>query len=162
SVLLGEARLVTLTGPGGTGKTRLSIEVARQVQDTFTDGAWFVPLEAISDPELVPPAIARVLGIKEEATRPQIDTLTEPLAQRRALIVLDNFEQVVTAAPYINRLLRDAPAPRILCSSREALRIAGEQEFPVPPLDVEPAVLLFVQRALLQRPDFAPSDADLV
>ena len=161
SLLLDDARLVTLTGPGGTGKTRLSIEVARHVQDSFTDGAWFVPLEEISDPDLVPPAIARIMGVKEEATRPQIETLVEALAQRRALIVLDNFEQVVGAARHVNRLLRDAPAPRILCSSREALRISGEQEFPVPPLDDEPAVRLFVQRALQLRPDFAPTDDDL-
>ncbi len=161
SALLDGARLVTLTGPGGTGKTRLSIEVARHIQDAFTDGAWFVPLEEITDPDLVPPAIARVMGIKEEATRPQIETLSEALAQRHALIVLDNFEQVVGAARHVNRLLRDAPAPRILCSSREALRISGEQEFPVPPLDDEPAVRLFVQRALQLRPDFAPTDDDL-
>jgi len=161
SALLGGARLVTLTGPGGTGKTRLSIEVARNVQETFTDGAWFVPLEEITDPDLVPPAIARVMGVKEDPLRPQIETLTEALAQRRALIVLDNFEQVVGAARHINRLLRDAPSPRVLCSSREALRIAGEQESPVPPLDDEPAVRLFVQRALQVRPDFAPSKDDL-
>jgi len=162
SELLVGARLVTLTGPGGTGKTRLSIEVARHVLDEFTDGAWFVPLEEITDADLVPPAIARVMGVKEEATRPQIETLTDALAQRRALIVLDNFEQVVGAARHVSRLLRDAPGPRILCSSREALRISGEQEFPVPPLDDGPAVQLFVQRALLQRPDFAPSAADLL
>ena len=161
SALLGDARLVTLTGPGGTGKTRLSIEVARNLQEAFTDGAWFVPLEEITDPDLVPPAIARVMGVKEDAGRPQIETLAEALAQRQALIVLDNFEQVVGAARHVNRLLRDAPAPRVLCSSREALRIAGEQEFPVPPLADEPAVRLFVQRALQVRPDFAPSDADL-
>jgi len=161
TALLGDARLVTLTGPGGTGKTRLSIEVARNVQESFTDGAWFVPLEEITDPDLVPPAIARVMGVKEEATRPQIETLTDALAQRQALIVLDNFEQVVGAAGHINRLLRDAPAPRILCSSREALRISGEHEFPVPPLDDEPAVRLFVQRARQLRQDFAPSDDDL-
>ena len=161
SRLLGDARLVTLTGPGGTGKTRLSIEVARSIEAEFTDGAWFVPLEEITDPDLVPPAIARVMGVKEEATRPQIETLTEALAQRRALIVLDNFEQVVGAARHVNRLLRDAPAPRILCSSREALRISGEQEFPVPPLEGQPAVQLFVQRAAQLRPDFAPTDADL-
>jgi len=161
SALLGDARLVTLTGPGGTGKTRLSIEVARSIQDTFTDGAWFVPLEEITDPDLVPPAIARVMGVKEDPARPQIETLTEALSQRRALIVLDNFEQVVGAAGHVNRLLRDAPAPRVLCSSREALRISGEQEFPVPPLDDQPAVRLFVQRALQVRPDFVTSDADL-
>lgn len=162
SALLSDVRLVTLTGPGGTGKTRLSIEVARSVQDSFTDGAWFVPLEEITDPDLVPPAIARVMGVKEDPTRPQIETLTEALAQRRVLIVLDNFEQVVGAARHVNRLLRDAPAPRVLCSSREALRIAGEQEFPVPPLDDEPAVRLFVQRALQVRPDLVPSHDDLV
>ncbi|HEY7025226.1 MAG TPA: adenylate/guanylate cyclase domain-containing protein [Candidatus Limnocylindrales bacterium] len=162
SALLGDARLVTLTGPGGTGKTRLSIEVARNIQDAFTDGAWFVPLEEITDPDLVPPAIARVMGVKEDPARPQIDTLTEALSQRRALIVLDNFEQVVGAARHVNRLLRDAPSPRVLCSSREALRISGEQEFPVPPLEDEPAIRLFVQRALQLRPDFAPNDEDLV
>ena len=161
SQLLDEARLVTLTGPGGTGKTRLSIEVARHVQEMFLDGAWFVPLEEITDPDLVPPAIARVMGVKEEATRPPIESLVEALAQRHALIVLDNFEQVVDAARHINRLLRDAPAPRILCSSREALHIGGEQEFPVPPLDDEPAARLFVQRALQLRPDFVPNDEDL-
>ena len=159
--LLGGARLVTLTGPGGTGKTRLSIEVARDIAGSFTDGTWFVPLDAITDPDLVPPAIARVLGVKEDPARPAIDTLTEALAGRRALIVLDNFEQVVAAAPHINRLLRDAPAPRILCSSREALHISGEQEFPVPPLDLTPATTLFIERARQVRPDFEPRDADL-
>jgi predicted ATPase/class 3 adenylate cyclase len=162
SVLLGDARLVTLTGPGGTGKTRLSIEVARRIASDFTDGAWFVPLERITDPELVAPAIARIMGVKEDNARPSIDILSEALAERRALIVLDNFEQVVGAARHVNQLLRAAPGPRILCSSREALRIIGEHEFPVPPLDDEPAVRLFVQRALQVRPEFAPSTDDLV
>jgi len=144
--LLERSRIVTLTGPGGTGKTRLSIEVARRRDDEFPDGAWFVPLETVTDPDMVLPAIGHSLGVREDASRPLADSLAEALGQRRLLLVLDNLEQVVAAAPAIGGLLKAAHAPRVLCSSREALRISGEQEYPVPPLDSDPAIEL-VHRA---------------
>ncbi len=159
--LLGRTRLLTLTGPGGTGKTRLSLEVARAREDEFPDGAWFVQLETVSDAELVLPAISRALGVREETGRPPGDVLAEALARRRLLLVLDNFEQVVAAAPAIRSLLSAAPAPRVLCSSREPLRISGEQEYPVPPLDRQPAVDLFIERARQVRPGFDPGADEL-
>jgi predicted ATPase len=158
--LLERSRIVTLTGPGGTGKTRLSIEVARRRDDEFPDGAWFVPLETVTDPDMVLPAIGHSLGVREDASRPLADSLAEALGQRRLLLVLDNLEQVVAAAPAIGGLLRAAQAPRVLCSSREALRISGEQEYPVPPLDSDPAIELFIERARAVRPDFDPSEED--
>jgi len=158
--LLSSARLVTLTGPGGTGKTRLSIEVARKAEDDFPGGAWFIPLETITDPDLVLPAIGRGLGIKEDASRPVLEALSDALKSRSLLLVLDNLEQVVAAAPQIGSLLQAAPAPRVLCSSREALRVSGEQEYPVPPLAPDPAVELFVERARQVRPAFDPTSAE--
>ncbi|HEY5521421.1 MAG TPA: tetratricopeptide repeat protein [Candidatus Limnocylindrales bacterium] len=156
--LLSRARLVTLTGPGGTGKTRLSIEVARKAEDGFPGGAWFIPLETITDPDLVLPAIGRGLGIKEDTSRPVLEALSDALRSRSVLLVLDNLEQVVDAAPQISSLLQAAPAPRVLCSSREALRVSGEQEYPVQPLAPDPAVELFVERARQVRPGFHPTE----
>jgi predicted ATPase len=151
---------VTLTGPGGTGKTRLSLEVARRTEDDFPDGAWFVALDTVTDPDLVLPAIGRSLGVREESGRPLAESLADALGRRRLLLVLDNLEQVVAAAPAIGTLLSAAPAPRVLCSSREALRISGEQEYPVPPLEPDPAVRLFIERARLVRPDFEPGASE--
>ena len=169
--LLADTRLLTLTGPGGTGKTRLSIELARSVADDFGDGAAFVPLAAISDPALVAPTIRHALGITEETGHPALETLTARLAGREVLLVLDNFEQVVAAAPSVAVMLSTLPELKMIVTSRVALRITGEQEFPVPPLAVPtPAeamdldqlsrtdsVALFVQRARSFRPDFALS-----
>ena len=107
------------------------------------------------------PTIARAIGVKEDASRTPIEYLGEALAQRRLLLVLDNLEQVVAAAPQIAQLLTDAPAPRVLCSSREVLRVSGEQEYPVPPLESDPAVRLFIERARQVRPDFDPQREEL-
>ena len=132
--LCASSRLVTLTGPGGTGKTRLSLEVAAQLLDEIPDGAFFVQLAPIVDPELVPATIAKALGVVEERGSPMIDTLKEHLRDLVLLLVLDNFEQVVDAAPVVPELLAAAPGLRCIASSREALRVEGEQEFPVPPM----------------------------
>jgi predicted ATPase/class 3 adenylate cyclase len=176
--LFADARLLTLTGPGGTGKTRLAIELARSVADDFADGAAFVPLAAISDPALVSPTIRHTLGISEEPGRTPVETLAARLAGREVLLVLDNFEQVVAAASSVAVLLATVPDLKLIVTSRVALRITGEQEFPVPPLAVPTAadavdvehlsrtdsVALFVQRARLFRPDFelTPDNAGAV
>jgi predicted ATPase/class 3 adenylate cyclase len=159
TTLAGRSRLVTLTGPGGTGKTRLSIEAARRMSGGFPDGAWFVPLEQVRDPRMVLPEVASALGVPEQPGRSRDDDLRDHLSGRTTLVVLDNLEQVVSAAGQISGLVTAAPQLRLLASSREPLRISGEQEFPVPPLPTEPAVELFLQRALQVRPDFVP-DAD--
>ena len=148
-------RLVTLTGPGGTGKTRLSLRVAREVAPEFPQGVFFVPLEPIRDPALVPTAIAEALAIPEEPSRPVTDVLRERLRDRATLLVLDNFEQVAPAAPLVGDLLRAAPRLRCLASSREVLRVYGEQEYPVPVLSEEDALTLFAERAALAKPGFA-------
>ena len=147
------SRLVTLTGPGGSGKTRLSIEAARTSLPRFPGGAWFVPLESIRDPDLVLPEIAERLEVQEDPNKPLIDTLAEHIGDKRTLIVLDNLEQVVDAGPELGRLLAGTHGMHVLGSSREALRIVGEQEYPVPMLDEDLAVLLFVERARKVRPD---------
>lgn len=166
--LLRSSRLVTLTGPGGTGKTRLSVETAGAAVDEYPDGVFFVPLATISDPDLFITTVAAELGIRETPARPVDDALVAYLRDRGVLLVLDNFEQLVAAAPSVGELLAIAPRLRVLVTSREALRIGGEQEFPVAPLalpagrgqatldDLETvdSVALFVQRARLVRPGF--------
>ncbi len=166
--LLGSSRLVTLTGPGGTGKTRLSLQAAAASLDDFPDGVFFVPLATILDPDLLVPTVAAVLGVREVPARPIRDGLIEHVRDRAILLVLDNFEQLISAAPTVGELLAIAPRLKVIVTSREALRIAGEQEFPVPPLALpegrEPAgledlkavdsVALFMQRARLVRPGF--------
>src|SRR5262249_9099048 len=127
-------RLLTLTGPGGTGKTRLSIGVAAQLQDQFPDGVWFVNLAPISDPALVLSTIAQVLGVKEAAGQPLAQVLARYLGDKTLLLVLDNGEQVVAAAPDLAGLLAAGPRLKALASSRIPLRIYGEYEFAVPPL----------------------------
>jgi predicted ATPase/class 3 adenylate cyclase len=170
--LLGSCRLVTLTGPGGTGKTRLAIEVADGCIDAFADGVYFVPLATISDADLVLPTVAARLGLREAPTRSVRVALIDYVEQRAMLLVLDNFEQIIEAALTVGELLAAAPKLRVLVTSREPLRIAGEQEYPVPPLglpnghrgrDVDElrgvdSVALFVQRARSVRPSF---DLDL-
>ena len=163
-------RLVTLTGPGGSGKTRLSIQVARDLVDGFPDGAFVVQLAPVVDPELVPDAIGTALGVARPADRSMLDTIAEHVADTSLLLVLDNLEQVIEAAPVVTALLRAAPELHVVATSREALRIEGEQEFAVPPMAVaDPAsasdteallatesVALFVDRARSVRPDFSP------
>lgn len=162
-------RLVTLTGPPGTGKTRLSLEIAQALQTTFPDGVCFVPLAPVSQPDLVLNAIAAALGIVEERGAALLVTLQAHLRSRTFLLVLDNFEQVVDAAVLVKALLVEADGLKVLVSSREPLHIYGEHEFPVPPLalpDVNrlpplealilyPAIELFVERAKAVQPLFA-------
>ena len=172
--LLQAARLVTLTGPGGIGKTSLAVELARDRAATMPDGAWFVALEAVIDPDLVAAAIARTLGLFDGAERPAAEALPAFLAGRSLLLVLDNFEQVLGAAGEIAALLRASPGSRMIVTSRAPLRVAGEQEYPVRPLPVAGAVdgtggptdasiRLFVDRARAVRPGWDPgADAPVV
>jgi predicted ATPase/class 3 adenylate cyclase len=164
--LLSRTRLLTLTGPGGTGKTRLSLAVASDVIAANPGGVWFVPLAAVTEPELIASSIATAVGLLAP-TRTPLERVVEHFADRTALIVLDNFEQVVAGAPVVAEILRGAPKLRMVVSSRAPLRIAGEQEFAVPPLPVPPvgttdlleiagaeAVRLFLERAMAVRQGF--------
>jgi predicted ATPase/class 3 adenylate cyclase len=136
--LLAANRLVTLTGPGGTGKTRLSLQVAADAADAFPDGIFFVALETVRDPSLVPSRLAAAVGIAEPARRTATEVLEEWLAGKRVLFVLDNFEQVLDAGPIIAAFLRTAPDLKVLATSRAALHVSGEQEYPVPGLPTPP------------------------
>ena len=138
--LVATSRLVTLTGPGGAGKTSLATECARAIADRFGDGVWFVALDAISDPEVVPSAIASALGLRETGDRPAHDQLRDNLSHRELLLVLDNFEQLLPASPLVGSILVAAPAVRVLTTSRAPLHLAAEQIYPVPPLAVPPSV----------------------
>jgi predicted ATPase/class 3 adenylate cyclase len=183
--LLGTARLLTVSGPGGIGKTRFAIELAHAAAADFPDGTFFVPFEPVDDPLLVPGTIARTVGIVESGVRPPLELLIELLAGQRVLLVLDNFEKLTAAAPIVGDLLRAAPGLRFVVTSRAILHLSGEHEFPldglaVPPdLDrltpegrigragatartIEPdrlltydAVRLFVERAIAARPSFS-------
>ncbi len=182
--LLDQARLLTLTGPGGTGKTRLALQIAAVVADRFPDGVWFVALEPIRERRLVGAAIARTLGLADSSTRSPLDAIAEHIADRAVLLVLDNFEQVIEAAPDAADILRRCPGARLVVTSRASLHVAGEQEYPVPGLPTPPdmrhlsaieaarlpsaarrtdpaalsqyeAVRLFIARAVAVRPDFA-------
>ncbi len=167
-----EVRLLTLKGPGGTGKTRLSVQVAADLLDAFLDGVWFVELAPITDPALVASTIAQVVGVTERGGRTVVESLKDHLRDKESLLLLDNFEQVVEAAPLVAELLSAAPRLKVLVTSRAALRLYGEQEFPVPPLEMpDPkhlppleqltqfdAVRLFIARSLLVKPDFAVSN----
>lgn len=128
-------RLLTLSGPPGTGKTRLSLAVAQKLAHSFRDGAHFVALAPIADPEAVAPAIAQALGLKETAAG-AVRALANFLCDKRLLLVLDNFEHLMPAAPLIPELLRAAPQIKVLVSSREVLHVYGEYDFPVPPLEL--------------------------
>jgi predicted ATPase/class 3 adenylate cyclase len=150
--LLGTTRLLTLTGPGGTGKTRLSLQLAADVAHEFGDGVWFVPLEPVRDPSLVAPRIASALGLIESAGRSALDLLTQWLAGRRVLLVLDNFEQVIEAAPVVADLLRASERLSIIATSRAALRVSGEQEYPVPGLPVPRDILALSDLEKLNLP----------
>ncbi|HUG88342.1 MAG TPA: adenylate/guanylate cyclase domain-containing protein [Actinomycetota bacterium] len=167
--ILAETRLLTLTGPGGSGKTRLSIQVGSGLEDAFEDGVFFVPLAAIENPELVASRIAEVLKVEEDPGRSAIEALIEHLADREMLLVLDNFEQVIPAAGTVGELIGATDGVKVLATSREPLHLVGEREYPVPPLrlpdlaDLPPlealsqyeAVELFLQRATAVEPGFA-------
>ena len=144
------SRLVTLTGPGGSGKTRLALEVAARLSDDYLDGAWWVPLAAITDPGLVLATIAQSLGARDE--------LRDHLAGKRVLLLLDNLEQVLDCAPLIADLLGSLPELSVIVTSRERLAVSFEQEYPVPPLDEATAEELFVSRARQLEPDFEPDE----
>jgi class 3 adenylate cyclase len=129
-----DVRLVTLTGPGGIGKTRLALQVAAELSDRFADGVFFVNLASLSDPELVLPATAQALEIKEIRGQPIFDLLKASLREKHLLLLLDNFEQVVGAAVQVVDLLATCPKLKMVVTSRMALRVQAEHEFPVPPL----------------------------
>ncbi len=166
--LLDGTRLLTLTGPGGTGKTRLSLQIAAEAGPQFPDGTFWVPLAPLSDPELVPSTIAHSLGVQVTGSESPIDRVTEHVREKQLLLVLDNFEQILAAAPTVSALLAAAPRLKIVTSSRAPLRVTGEQEMPVPPLDLpdpehlpslevlaqSDAVRLFIERARAVKPDF--------
>jgi predicted ATPase/DNA-binding CsgD family transcriptional regulator len=168
--LLQSTRLLTLTGPGGTGKTRLALRVALETVYDFADGVYFVDLAPLSDEALVAKAVAAVLGVMENPREPLLDTLKRVLAERELLLLLDNFEHLIEAAPLVSELLMAAPRLKVLVTSREALRLSGEQEYPVPPLSLpsddafsvqrlteSEAVSLYVQRVQMIQPRFTIS-----
>ena len=134
-----DARLVTLTGPGGVGKTRLSLEVGAELAGDFAQGVHFVDLAPIREPALVTSAIAAALGMRESAGQPLLASLKDYLREKQLLLLLDNFEQVLDAAPLVAELLAAAPQLKALVTSREMLRLRGEQEIVVPPLALPPA-----------------------
>ena len=166
-----DVRLVTLTGPGGIGKTRLGVQIAADVADYFPGGAFFVPLAPVIDPGLIPSVIAQTLGARETAGQAPLETLKDFLqisSRISMLLVLDSFEHLVAAAPMVADLLTSAPKLKIMVTSRAPLHIYGEHEFPVPsltlpdPKGVHPievlsqysAVALFIKRAVAVKPDF--------
>jgi predicted ATPase/class 3 adenylate cyclase/DNA-binding CsgD family transcriptional regulator len=167
-------RLLTLTGTGGTGKTRLALQVAAELSEAFSDGVYFVNLAPLSDPELVIPTIAQTLYIKEIAEQTLLSLLQASLHWKHVLLLLDNFEQVLDAAVYVSELLAACPLLKVLVTSRAALHVQGEQEFAVPPLAVpDPkhlpelvtlsqyeAVALFIQRAQAVKPAFQVTNAN--
>jgi predicted ATPase/class 3 adenylate cyclase len=169
-----DVRLVTLTGPGGTGKTRLAVQVAAEVSDLFKSGVFFVNLAPISDPALVMPTIAETLAIREVSSQALLERLVEYLRPRQLLLLLDNFEQVVSAAEQVAALLTACPQLKVLVTSREVLHVRAEHEFPVPPLAVpdpdhlpdlatlsqQVAVALFLQQAQAVKPDFQLTDTN--
>lgn len=169
-----DVRLVTLTGPGGTGKTRLGLQVAADLLDQFENGAYFINLASISDASLVASAIAQALDVREAGRRPPLENVKGFLRDKQLLLLLDNFEQVVSSAPLVSELLATCTRLKILVTSRERLHLRGEHEFSVPPLalpdlkrlpetrpDLVPALLsqvasvtLFIQRAQAVKADF--------
>jgi predicted ATPase/class 3 adenylate cyclase len=169
-----DVHLITLTGPGGIGKTRLAIHVATVLLPSFESGVYFVPLAEIRDPDRIAGEIADALGVREAAGEPLLESLKENLRDRRMLLVLDNFEQMLSAAPIVAELLRASSGSKALVTSRAALRLTGEHELDVPPLALPPpgrseilndvvgsaAVELFVRRARSVRPSFALDDTN--
>src|SRR5215203_4143237 len=169
-------RLVTVTGPGGSGKTRLALEVGAYLQGTFGDGVVFVDLAPLRDAQFVLPTIAGALGVRERPGQPLLDTLSRFLAPKQLLLLLDNCEQVLGAAPQIAALVAACPRLSILATSRAALRVRGEREVPLLPLPLPvserhssiaeladvPSVALFLQRAAANQPTFALSTENAV
>jgi len=189
SALLDQTRLLTLTGAGGTGKTRLALQLAASVLDRFPDGLWWIPLASVRDPLLLLPTIGRTVGAPENVGRSPMDQLVDALAGRRVLIVLDNMEQLPGAGSAVGEMLRALPRLRVLATSRSPLRVSGEQEYPLRGLPAPPAlerlglfereqlpaplrrqdaaglsgfeaVSLFVTRGAAVKPGFALTDAN--
>ena len=170
-----EVRLLTLTGPGGTGKTRLAVRVATELLDAYPDGVWFVALAPVTNPQMVAATIAETFGLREVPGESAVETLRAFLRPKRLLLLLDNFEQVIAGSPLLAGLLAGCPGLNILVTSRAPLRVTGEFELPVPPLelpkeegriDVEEAleseaVRLFVDRAQAVRGDFALTERNV-
>jgi predicted ATPase len=168
-----ETRLLTLTGPGGTGKTRLALQAAADLLEDFTDGTFFVPLAILSEAELFFSAVAETLGVRETGEQPLDEILKDYFHERQLLLLLDNFEQVLGAAPTVTALLAGAPGLKVLATSRAPLGLYGEKEYAVPPLSVPDvrhlpdlkslsqyeAVRLFIERAKSAKADFEVTDA---
>jgi predicted ATPase len=172
-LLSDHVRLVTLTGPGGVGKSRLAVALGRELEAHFADGVRFVPLATLVRPELVASAIAEVLDVREsELASPQA-AVEEELREKEILLLLDNFEQVLDAAPLVAELLTSAPRLKVLVTSRSILRVRGENEYQVPSLDVPPrsvgvdellsygATRLFIERAQAVQPAFTVTAPDV-
>lgn len=171
---LGAARLITLTGPGGVGKTRLALEVARDLASVFAGGSTFVALAQVRDPDLVIPTVAHVLGVRESADQPLLDRVCAALSNRATLLVLDNMEQILDAAADVAALLAGAPTVRLLVTSRGALHLSGEHQFPVRVLRLPApgnaatldevaateAIALFITRAKMVQPGFTLTEAN--
>ena len=171
-----DVRLLTLTGPGGVGKTRLALQAAGDLADAFADDVFFIPLATIRDPALVVPTIAQALGLQDLGSQPLTERLIEVLHPRMTLLLLDNLEQVLDAAPLLAALLVACPRLKILATSRSVLHLSGEHDFPVAPLALPPsgspssiadvaaaaAVRLFVARAEAARPEFVLTDQNAV
>src|SRR5215218_5228997 len=167
-----ETSLLTLTGPGGIGKTRVALQAAADLLDEFPDGTFFAQLATLTEAELFLPAVAETLGVKETAEQPLDESLKDYLHERRMLLVLDNFEQVLEAAPTVTGLLAVAPGLKVLATSRTPLRLYGEKAYAVPPLSVPDvrhlpdlkalsqyeAVRLFIERAKSAKVDFEVTD----
>ena len=165
--LLERSRLLTLTGPGGSGKTRLGLQFAAEVTGGFPDGVYFVALAPVGNPDLVLSSIAQGIGLRDVGDRPLLDRLRSHLENTRVLILLDNFEHLIAAAPVVAQILRATVSLKIVVTSRAPLHVSGEQEFEVPPLRVpDPqsatvaavagceSVRLFTDRVQAVRPGF--------
>jgi predicted ATPase/DNA-binding NarL/FixJ family response regulator len=166
-----DVRLVTITGPGGVGKTSVALQVGHEFTNAFKDGVFFISLAPISDSTLIIPTIAQALGVTESPNRLLLDSLKDFLRKKQMLLLLDNFEQIVSAAPLLTELLNACAELRMLVTSREILRLRGEHEFPLAPLELDnhaiksddrsdntlmpsPAIALFIQRVQAVQPDF--------
>jgi predicted ATPase/DNA-binding CsgD family transcriptional regulator len=160
-----DVRLVTITGPGGVGKTSLALHVVHEIRDAFEDGVFFISLAPINDSTLIIPTIAQALGVTESPNRLLLDSLKDFLRKKQMLLLLDNFEQIVSAAPLLTELLNACAGLQMLVTSREALHLRGEHEFPLEPLALSdqisieslyqsPGIALFVQRVQAVQPDF--------
>lgn len=170
--VIAEMRLVTLTGPGGVGKPRLALEITREIASHFTDGVTFIDLTPVATPELVAPTIAHARGMREAGDRPIEDRLVDALRDRHLLLLIDNFEPVVAAAPLVSHVLAGCPLIRVFATSREALRLSAEWVIAVAPLTLpapdrlpddpvaSEAVRLFIERARAVRADFALTNAN--